>query len=178
MTIASNVIAILNLATTIRANQTQVIIPDLGKLSSQVAALQTAIDAIKLELTPPATGNFNPPVALVKQATMEVSVSVIQLEVGQTAVGKLTFDEINPPADGAVISDNPSVCPISLAADMVTWTLGPALAVGSGNANYSGTSTAPDTGPAVVPAMTFTVVAVPVAEHGDFDPTHAVITGP
>jgi len=146
------------------------------------AAITQAVSAIGTSLqkltTAPSQGMFNPPTDLVKRVSMEVMMSVMQLEVGQTAVGMLKFDEITPPADGAVSSDNAAVCPISLAADKVTWTAGPALAVGMANFMYTGTSAAPDVGPAVVAPLVTTVIAVPVAEHGDFDPTTAVITGP
>lgn len=124
-----------------------------------------------------ATGMFNPPADLVHTKSVEVMMSVIQLEVGQTAVGMLTFDEPAPPADGAVASDMPAVATISLGADLETWTL-VAMSVGTANVTYTGTSAPPDVGPAVVPPMVVTVVAVPVAEHGDFNPTGAVITGP
>lgn len=97
--------------------------------------------------------------------------------VGQTAVGKLTFDETTPPTDGAVASDNPAVATIALDADMVTWTC-VAVSVGTANVTYTGTSVAPDAGAAVVPPMIVTVTAAPVAEHGDFDPSAATITGP
>jgi hypothetical protein len=101
--------------------------------------------------------------------------SQLSLVVGQTAVGKLTFDETTPPTDGAVMSDNPAVATIMLDPDMVTWT-SVAMAVGSANVTYTGTSVDPDVGPAVVPPMMVTVTAAPVAETGDFDPSHAVIT--
>jgi hypothetical protein len=128
----------------------------------------------------PSSGAFNPPPGLVKSQPVEVIMSVLQLEIGQTAVGVLSFDEITPPTDGAVASDNPAVT-ISLAPDHVTWT---AIAVAvtalntPANITYTGTSVAPDVGAAVVPAMMVTVVPVPVAEHGDFNPMGAVITGP
>jgi hypothetical protein len=51
--------------------------------------------------------------------------SDLNLVVGQTATGVLTFSEPTPPLDGAVSSDNPSAGPVSLAADHVTWTFGP-----------------------------------------------------
>lgn len=95
--------------------------------------------------------------------------------VGNTAVGKLTFDEPTPPTDGAVVSDNPAVATISLAADLVTWTC-VAVSVGTAAVTYTGTSVAPDAGPAVVPAMMVAVTAAPVAEHGDFDPSSATIS--
>ncbi len=169
---------VLQQLATIRANQTQIIIPSLSQLIARLAELTVQVAAIKAELAPPVTGNFNPPPDLVKVVKTEIYMSVMQLEVGQTAVGKLTFDEPTPPADGAVMSDNPAVCPIMLAADMMTWTAGPALAVGTANFSYTGTSAAPDVGPAVVPMLTTTVIAVPLAEHGDFNPAGAVITGP
>jgi hypothetical protein len=149
---------------TIRANQTQIIIPLLNKILARLARAET--------------GRFNPPANLVITKLVEIKMSVMQLEVGQTAVGKMTFDEITPPVDGAVASDAGGVATIELdPTDHVTWTC-KAMAVGMANISYTGTSVAPDVGPAVVPMMVVTVVAVPVAEHGDFDPTHAVITGP
>jgi hypothetical protein len=102
--------------------------------------------------------------------------SQLALVVGQTAVGKLTFDEPNPPADGAVTSENTGVATISLGADLVTWTC-VAVAVGTANMDYTGTSASPDVGAAVVPPMIVTVTAAPVAEMGDFDPANATITG-
>jgi hypothetical protein len=176
---------VLQQLATIRANQTQTIIPSLAKLIAkqteqaiELAALAVQVAAIKAELAPPVTGEFNPPADLMTVVKTEIYMSVMQLEVGQTAVGHLTFDEVTPPADGAVASDNAAVCPITLAADMMTWTAGPALAVGTANFSYTGTSVTPDVGPAVVPMLTTTVIAVPVAEHGDFNPAGAVITGP
>lgn len=176
---------VLQQLATIRANQTHIIIPSLSRLvgqlaeqTIQLAELKAELAELKAELAPPVTGDFNPPPDLVKVVKTEIYMSVMQLEIGQTAVGALTFDEITPPADGAVASDNAAVCPITLAADMVTWTAGPALAVGIVNFSYTGTSASPDVGPAVVPMLTTTVIAVPVAEHGDFNPAGAVITGP
>jgi hypothetical protein len=95
--------------------------------------------------------------------------------VGQTAVGKLTFDLTTPPPDGAVVSDNPAVATISLAADLVTWTCH-AVSVGTANATYTGTSVPPDMGPAIVPPMIISPTAAPAAEHGDFGPESAVIS--
>jgi hypothetical protein len=125
----------------------------------------------------PAAGEFNPPANLLRTKPIEVIMSVMELEVGQTAVGTMTFDEPTPPADGAVASDNPAVATISFAPDNITWTCN-AVSVGVANMTYTGTSALPDVGPAVVPPMVVTVVAVPVAEHGDFSPSGAVITGP
>lgn len=106
----------------------------------------------------------------------------LNLAVGQTAVGKLTFSETTPPADGAVTSDNPSVATISLAADLVTWTVTAIAANADGTAamanfSYTGTSVAPDVGPAVVPPMSAAVTPMPVAETGNFNPSGAVISG-
>jgi tartrate dehydratase alpha subunit/fumarate hydratase class I-like protein len=102
--------------------------------------------------------------------------SELSLVVGQTATSKMTFDEIDPPADGAVTSDNPAVATISLdPTDHVSWTC-VAAGAGTTNVTYTGTSSPPDAGPAVVPPMIVTVTIAPVAEHGDFDPTSAVIT--
>ena len=107
--------------------------------------------------------------------------SVLELHVGQTAVGKLVFDEITPPTDGAVATDNAAVTISLNPTDHMTWTCVAVSVTAPGapaNVSYTGTSVAPDAGPAVVPPMAVTVVPVPVAEHGDFDPATAVITGP
>jgi hypothetical protein len=88
-----------------------------------------------------------------------------------------TFSESTPPSDGAVMSDNPAVATISLDADMVTWTC-VGVSPGMANMTYTGTSAPPDAGPAQVAPMVVTVVAVPVAETGDFNPGGATITGP
>jgi hypothetical protein len=104
------------------------------------------------------------------------AMSVLALEVGQTAVGTMTFT-LAPPSDGAVASDTPAVATIALAADMVTWTLH-AIGIGTANMTYTGTSMPPDVGPCVVLPMVVTVTAVPLAEGGDFAPSGAVITGP
>jgi hypothetical protein len=161
--------------------------PELDRIAADVrkfvAALPTILDSLAKILawaTFPSQGKFNPPPDLVKSQPVEVIMSVLELKVGQTAVSDLTFDEITPPLDGAIASDNPAVT-ISLAPDHVTWT---AVAVSvtapntPANITYTGTSVAPDVGPAVVPPMLVTVVPVPVAEHGDFNPMGAVITGP
>jgi len=95
---------------------------------------------------------------------------------GQQAVGVLTFDE-GPPTDGAVASDNTAVATVTLAADLITWTV-IAVANGTANVTYTGTSLPPDVGPAMVAPMVVTVQAAPVAEHGDFNSDTAVITGP
>jgi hypothetical protein len=94
---------------------------------------------------------------------------------GQTAVGVLTFDEATPPADGAVMSDNPAVATASLDADMVTWTV---TYVGNGMANisYTGTSAPPDVGPAVVAPIAIICSDAPVAEMGNFNPDAAVVS--
>jgi hypothetical protein len=150
----------------------------LATLANQQIELQD-LKTILAWPTGPALGKFNPPANLVVLKPVEVFMSVLELEVGQTAgPGTMTFNEPTPPADGAVFSDNPAVCPISLAADGVTWTCGPALSVGVANMSYTGTSAPPDVGPVVVPNMVVTVVAVPVAEQGDFNPTGVQITGP
>jgi hypothetical protein len=87
----------------------------------------------------------------------------------------MTFSEPTPPADGAVASDDPTAGAVSLAADLVTWTL-KAMAVGVGNVTYTGTSVAPDAGPAIVSPMSFSVTAAPVAETGSFNPGSATIS--
>ena len=167
-----NVLTTLNAAVTTLNDLASTLKADQGEV---VALLTTIVDAVS---GPSITsGMFNPPPALVKVALVEVPMSVMQLEVGQTATGAMTFDEPTPPADGAVVSDNAAVATIALAADHVTWTC-VAVAVGTANISYTGTSAAPDVGAAVVPPMVVTVVAVPLAEHGDFNPTGAVITGP
>src|SRR6266702_1276155 len=98
--------------------------------------------------------------------------SELSLIVGQTAVGSLTFDEIDPPPDGAVSSADPSLVTITLDADHVTWTcVGAAVTLAPVAVTFAGTSAPPDVGPAVVPPMMVTVTAAPVAEHGDFNPS-------
>ena len=91
---------------------------------------------------------------------------------GKGKKGKLSFDEATAPADGAVASDNERVATISLDADMVTWTVH-AVAIGDATMSYTGTSVAPDVGPAVVEPMVVHVVAMPAAETGDFNPASA-----
>lgn len=145
----------------------------LQKLADIDATLQQLVAV-------PAIGSFNPPANLVKFIPMEVMVSVLQLEVGQTAVGVCTFSEPTPPPDGAIASDNPAVT-VSLAADHETWTcvaVSPTAANTPANVTYTGTSVPPDVGPVQVAPMMVTVVPVPVAETGDFNPSGATITGP
>ena len=169
MTIGSNVLAILN------------ILRGWGNLPSLidtgVAEISHKLDCIKIELGTPEAGNFNPPSNLVKTVKVEQFMSVLQLEVGQTAVGTATFSEPQPPADGTVTSDTPAVATISLGADLATWTC-VGVSVGTATMNWAGTSAPPDVGPVQVAPMIVTVVAVPTAETGDFNPTGAVITGP
>lgn len=98
--------------------------------------------------------------------------SELSVVVGHGKKGVMTFDEPTPPADGAVASDNEAVATISLDPDMVTWTV-QGVALGDANMSYTGTSVAPDVGPAVVPNMIVHVVAAPVAETGDFNPATA-----
>jgi hypothetical protein len=87
----------------------------------------------------------------------------------------MTFSESTPPTDGAVASDDMAAGTVALAADHVTWTLN-AVGVGTGNVTYTGTSVAPDAGPAVVQPMSFSITAAPVAETGSFNPGSATIT--
>ena len=69
------------------------------------------------------------------------------LFVGQTAAnGQLTWSEAGIPADAALVSDNPAVCPGTLNADG-TWTAGPAAAAGVANFTITGTSAAPERWP-------------------------------
>ena len=144
---------------------------------------ETILDDLQqiLDWTAAATsGSFNPPPNLVKTIFVEVPMSVLQLEVGQTAVGVLTFSETTPPSDGAIASDNPAVT-VSLASDMVTWTCVAVSATAANtpaNVTYTGTSAPPDAGPAQVAPMAVTVIPVPVEETGDFNPGGATITGP
>jgi len=153
----------------------QAALAGLATLANQQRILADLLMILSPQLA--AAGRFNPPENIVVTKLVEIPMSVIQLEVGQTAVGKLTFDEPAPPADGMVASDTPAVATISLGSDLETWTL-VAVSVGTANITYTGTSAPPDVGPAVVPPMVVTVVAVPVAEQGDFNPSGAVITGP
>ena len=103
------------------------------------------------------------------------------LVVGQTLTGTLTFS-LAAPTDGAVASDNPFVT-ASLAADGVTYTCVCVGAASDGSMTvvditYTGTSVAPDQGPAQVTPMTLSVSLAPVAETGNFNPSGATITGP
>jgi hypothetical protein len=93
---------------------------------------------------------------------------------GNKAVGVLTFDEA-PPADGAVVSDNPAVATVALAADLITWTV-TGVSIGNCTVSFTGTSLPPDVGPVQVAPMAVTVAAAPVAETGNFNPATAVIT--
>jgi hypothetical protein len=96
---------------------------------------------------------------------------------GQTGVGVMTFNEPNPPADGAWVSDTPSVATISFDADLVTYRV---AKVGNGAAimSYTGTSAPPAVGPAVVAHNPFTVMCTPapVAEMGDSNVGAATIS--
>ncbi len=104
--------------------------------------------------------------------------SELTVVVGAGKTSKLTFDEVTPPLDGAVVSDNPAIATISLdPTDHVTW-LVRGVALGDANCSYTGTSVLPDVGPAVVPVMIVHVVAAPVAETGDFDPAAATDVPP
>lgn len=159
------------------------IVPAINELTAaviqQTAIVQKIADAVVEQ--PAAAGLFNPPPDLVTTINVEIQMSVLELQVGQTAKGQLTFDETTAPADGAVASDNPAVTITLDPTDHITWTAIGVSVTAPGtpaNCTYTGTSAPPDVGPAVVPPMLVTVVPVPVAEHGDFDPTHAVITGP
>lgn len=148
-------------------------------VQQQTVEIQKIADAVVEQ--PPVMGMFNPPSDLVTTINVEIQMSVLELQVGQTAVGKLTFDETTAPPDGAVASDNPAVTIALDPTDHITWTaFGASVTAANTPASctYSGTSVPPDTGPAIVPPMMVTVVPVPVAEHGDFDPATAVITGP
>ena len=61
---------------TIRANQTQIIIPALANLATAIAVLGTKLavldkklDAIIYEVTPAESGNFNPETATISQGS-------------------------------------------------------------------------------------------------------------
>ena len=101
--------------------------------------------------------------------------SELTVVVGRGKTSQLTFDEVTPPLDGAVSSDDTAVATVSLAADHVTWIV-QGLSLGNANVSYTGTSVLPDVGPAVVPPMIVHVVAAPVAETGDFNPAAATDT--
>jgi hypothetical protein len=106
--------------------------------------------------------------------------SVFQMTAGDPPhTGVLTFSEPGPPpADGAVFSDNLGLATVALAADLVTWTI--TLVAGGGpvagaapmiaNITYTGTSVPPDAGPVQVAPLVLTVVAIPAAETGQFNP--------
>jgi len=151
----------------------------ISSVVQQILQKLAAIDATLQQLVAaPSVGMFNPPAGLVKSVPMEVTVSVLELEVGQTATGTLSFSETTPPQDGAVVSDSPAVT-ITLDADLITWHChGVSVTTAAANCTYTGTSAPPDVGPAQVAPMVVTVVPVPVAETGDFNPQGATITGP
>jgi hypothetical protein len=105
--------------------------------------------------------------------------SVFQMTVGDPPHGPkvMTFSEPGAPADGAVLSDNPPIADIVLdPSDHATWTvtLGAASASITGPTmvtfTYTGTSDSPDVGAVVVEPMVLTVVPVPTAETGQFNP--------
>lgn len=157
------------------------ILAELPKLATLVNQL-TELDDLKAILswpwlTPPQTGSFNVPADLLKIKPIEVLMSVLELEVGQIHDSTMTFNEPSPPPDGAVSSDNPAVATIVLDADRITWHA-TAVSVGVANMSYTGTSALPDVGPVVVPNLVLTVVAVPVAEQGDFNPAGGTTRGP
>jgi hypothetical protein len=95
---------------------------------------------------------------------------------GQTGKGTMTFDEA-PPSDGAWTSDTPAVATISLAVDLVTYTV-TYVSNGTAMMTYTGTSQPPDVGPVVVAHNPFSVMcsAAPVAETGDSNVGGAVIS--
>jgi hypothetical protein len=156
----------------------------IGLVLQQLAEQANMLQQILAWASNPSTGMFNPPADLVVTKVVEVEMSVIQLIVGQTAEHDLTFSEPDAPLDGAVASDNDAVATISLQPSSDPANVGPThwvlqgLSVGVANITYSGTSRAPDAGPAQVAPMVVTVVAAPQAETGDFNPAGATITGP
>jgi hypothetical protein len=92
----------------------------------------------------------------------------------------MTFSESTPPTDGALHSDNPFVT-ASLGADMVTGECDAVGAPSDGsiavvNITYTGTSVAPDVGPAVVMPGTISVAMAPVAETGKLNLSGATIS--
>jgi hypothetical protein len=83
----------------------------------------------------------------------------------------LTFSEPGAPADGAVHSDNEPLATISLdPTDHATWTITLGTGIGTATMTYAGTSDPPDAGPVVVEPLVLTVVPVPTAETGQFNP--------
>ena len=174
MSLASNVLAILgivrNVSWTVQETLSLVRSFNPADAEARLAAIDQKLDLLIGQTSGPETGFFIPP-------EEEPFMSVLQLEVGQTAVGVATFSEPTPPADGAVTSDTPAVATISLGSDMETWTC-VGVSVGTATMTWTGTSAPPDVGPVQVAPMVVTVVAVPAAETGDFNPTGATITGP
>src|ERR1700747_3538992 len=172
MTIASNVLSTPGIARSISSNVQTILgyVKGLNPadLESKLSEITNDLALLLQQTSGPETGFFIPPAE-------EPYMSVLQLEVGQTAVGVATFSEATPPADGAVLSDTPAVATISLGADLETWTC-VGVSVGTATMTWTGTSAPPDVGPVQVAPMVVTVVAVPVAETGDFNPTGATIT--
>jgi hypothetical protein len=170
MSIGTNVILILktlqNLTGTSQRTE-GIINAGFAALYGRLDELESSVDDIKTQLGQPETGHFNP-------NPQDPSMSVLQMTVGDPPhSGKLTFSEPTAPSDGAVTSDNPAVATMSLDLnDHVSWTINLATPPLPGIATfaYTGTSVAPDAGPAVVEPLVLTVVPVPVAETGQFNP--------
>lgn len=101
--------------------------------------------------------------------------SDLTIFVGKGKRGTITFSEPGAPADGAVQSSDPATATISLDPnDLATWTvMGVAVSTTDVMFTYTGTSDAPDQGPVQIDPMTATIVAVPPAETGSFNPTLA-----
>jgi hypothetical protein len=93
----------------------------------------------------------------------------LNLIVGQKAITTLTGSEAALPADGALKSDHPEWVTAALDPDMMTERYACVGAPADGTPGiatitYSGTSAAPDVGPAVSMPGTIQVMLAPVAE--------------
>jgi hypothetical protein len=169
MSIASNVLATYNLLLK-WGDLPGLIKAGFADVNQGIAQINIRLDRIEAELNVPETGSFNPD-------PKDPDMSVFQMTVGDPPhSGVLTFSEPGAPTDGAVMSDNAAVATVALAPDMITWTItlvppvAPADGSGVANITYTGTSSPPDVGPVVVEPLVLTVVAMPAAETGQFNP--------
>lgn len=157
-----------------QALDTATILAAVQKAVDIQAAQSSTLATILAELSAPEpeTGAFNP---ILGDPTM----SVLQMTIGDAPYpsdGKprmLTFSEPGAPTDGAVAGDNDAVATMALnPSDRASWiiTLTPGGSPGVVNFSYSGTSDPPDSGAVVVEPLVLTVVALPSAETGQFNP--------
>ncbi len=174
MSIATNVLSLLNIARSISSDVRSVLALVRGD-SGTLDAIDTKLDLLLAQTSGPETATFFPP-------RMEPNMSVLQMAVGDAPHSSvMTFSESGPaPSDGAVTGDNDAVAMMTLdPSDHASWTI--TLVPGAGPASptdppvvitfsYTGTSVPPDAGPVMVEPLVLTVVPVPVAETGQFNP--------